>query len=200
MGFLRIAMTGYGCVLYVGEIGKENKDVFEKHWHGKNMNDVWYEGEPEVLEKLLGVDDTLDIDDLCNIEGICFYKKENLDSFIAGKNSSVSVSILQEASGSLIGENAKQYSTADLNFNFKEKIEISPSTNSVAAYHGGYYRGDFDCLFDLDYKFDPEKLILNYEDWGKYGYIITSAKYGKQKADFILNYGDLMEQIDPIFK
>jgi hypothetical protein len=164
------------------------------------MNDVWYEGEPDILEKLLGVDYSLDVDDLCNVEGICFYKKENLNSFIAGKNSSVSVSILQEASGSLIGEDAKQHDGTNLNFNFKEKQEISSSKNSVAAYHGGYYRGDFDCLLLLDDKFDPEKLILNYEDWGEYGYIITSAKYGKQKADFMLNDGDLIEQMDLRFK
>ncbi len=196
MGFLRIAMTSYGCVLYVGEIGKEKKDAFEKQKKKKNMNDVWYESDPDVLEKLRGIDDILDVDDLCNIEGICFNNKKDLDSFIAGNISSVSVSILQEESGSLIGENAEQHSVANLNFNFKEKIKISPSKDSVAAYHGGFYKGYFDCLFLLDDKFDAEKLILNYEDWGEYGYIITSVKYGKEKADFCFNYGDLIEQID----
>ena len=107
---------------------------------------------------------------------------------------------MQETSGSLIGEDAEQHGVTDLDFNLKEKLDISPSKNSVAAYHGEYYRGDFDCLLLLDDKFDPEKLILCYEDWDEYGYIITSAKYGNQKAEFMLNFGDPMDKIDLKFK
>ena len=70
---------------------------------------------------------------------------------------------------------------------------------SVSVCHGNSCYGSFDCIFHVFEDFDPTKLALRYQDWGKHGYVISGARYDKRNDDFCFQDGEFMSNLELTF-
>jgi len=202
MGILRIVMTGYGRQLFVGKVTEQQKIDFENYCE-KNflgINEVWYENENDEMKEFFNVDDCLDIYDF-DVDGVTFKNKTDLDAFMSGENSSVKIKIYFE-SPTDNHSNFKEIKidVSDITFRQKKKKTLKRTNGSVSVYHGNSCSGNFDCIFSVFEDFDPEKLVLNYQDWGEYGYIISSAQYDNDKDDYCFCDGEFINNFDLKFE
>jgi len=203
MGILRIVMTGFGSMLFAGKITEQQKTDFENYCEKNylDINEVWYENENDEMKEFLNVDDCLDIDDLVDVEGITFYDKTDFEKFLFGNKDSVEMIIYLE----LPLENHNRLKEIkldikDINFRLDKRKPFIKTKESVLVYHGSSCNGLFDCIFPLYEDFDPTKLVLYYQYWGDYGYIISSAEYDGDKEDFCFNDGEFISNFELRFE
>ena len=202
MGILRIVVTGYGNQLFVGRVTEQQKGDFEQYCteNDLDMNEIWYDNENDEMEEFFDVDDCMDVHDF-DVEGVAFKDKTDLDAFAVGRNSSVEIRIYLESpiDNQL---NVKEIETNVSDITFRRTTRKTPkrTDESVSVYYGNSCNGHFDCIFPVFEDFDPEKLVLNYQDWGEYGYIISSAQYDKDKDDFCFKDGDFIDNFDLRFE
>jgi hypothetical protein len=203
MGILRIVMTGYGSQLYAGKITEQQKTEFENYCEKNSLdiNEVWYENENDEMKAFFNVDDFLDMDDFLDNEGITFYDKTNFEKFLFGNKNSAEIKIYTESpleNHNKLNE-IKLY-VKDITFHLNKRKPFKQTKGSVLVYHGSSCNGLFDCIFPLYEDFDPTKLILNYQYWKDYGYIISSAEYDGDKDDFCFRDGEFISNFELRFE
>ena len=98
MSILRVLITGYGNLLYVGKIPTKQLKDFRKYCveNDLDLNEVWYENENDEIQKFFDVADCLELDDLANVEGVAFQNKSELDRFISDDHPCVKLKIYYE--------------------------------------------------------------------------------------------------------
>ena len=202
MGILRIVITGYGKQLVVGKVTEQQKIDFENYCEENflGINEVWYENEKDEMKEFFNVDDCLDIYDF-DVEGVSFKNKTDLDAFVSGENSSVKIKInFESPTDNQANFKELKINVSDITFRQKKKKTLKRASGSVSVYHGNSCNGNFDCIFPVFEDFDPKKLVLNYQDWGEYGYIISGAQYDKDKDDFCFHDGEFISNFDLKFE
>ena len=70
-----------------------------------------------------------------------------------------------------------------INCNFHKLIKPLPEKDELSIYHGGIL--DYETIFEIDIAepFEENKLVLNFTDCSKHGYILTSAMYDGTNMD-----------------
>jgi hypothetical protein len=164
------------------------------------MSEVWYEGDTDEFNMLFGVDDCMDLPKLKMVDGICFRERAALDEYLSGKSSSIGLHLSYEGIETSLRMRKIEFDARDVQIRSKRKRPLRKAGSHKWVYFGWAYSGAFDCLFAVDGPIDAAKLVLNYEKWGDFGYIVSRASYRGQNDDFSFHDGDLIEEFDLKFE